>query len=34
MVFVVRDFVQREMGHRVLVLMALAIAGRSTIRCR
>jgi hypothetical protein len=25
-VFVVRDFVQREMGHRVLVLMALAIA--------
>lgn len=26
MVFVVRDFVQREMGHRVLVLMALAIA--------
>jgi hypothetical protein len=24
-VFVVRDFVQREMGHRVLVLMALAI---------
>lgn len=25
MVFVVRDFVQREMGHRVLVLMALAI---------
>lgn len=26
MVFVVRDFVQREMGHRVLVLMALAVA--------
>jgi hypothetical protein len=26
MVFVVRDFVQREMGHRVLILMALAIA--------
>jgi hypothetical protein len=26
MVFVVRDFVQREMGHRVLLLMALAIA--------
>jgi hypothetical protein len=26
MVFVVRDFVQREMGHKVLVLMALAIA--------
>ncbi|MAP94687.1 MAG: hypothetical protein CMK07_07020 [Ponticaulis sp.] len=26
MVFVVRDFVQREMGHRVLVLMAAAIA--------
>ncbi len=25
MVFVIRDFVQREMGHRVLVLMALAI---------
>lgn len=25
LVFVVRDFVQREMGHRVLVLMALAI---------
>ncbi len=25
MVFVVRDFVQREMGHRVLILMALAI---------
>lgn len=25
-VFVVRDFVQREMGHRVLALMALAIA--------
>ena len=25
MVFVVRDFVQREMGHRVLVLMLLAI---------
>ncbi len=24
-VFVVRDFVQREMGHRVLILMALAI---------
>jgi hypothetical protein len=26
MVFVVRDFVQREMHHRVLILMALAIA--------
>jgi hypothetical protein len=26
LVFVVRDFVQREMGHRVLVLMGLAIA--------
>lgn len=26
LVFVVRDFVQREMGHRVLFLMALAIA--------
>lgn len=26
LVFVVRDFVQREMGHRVLVLMAVAIA--------
>lgn len=26
LVFVLRDFVQREMGHRVLVLMALAIA--------
>ncbi|MEQ1610320.1 MAG: VUT family protein [Hyphomonadaceae bacterium] len=26
MVFVVRDFVQREMGHKVLALMALAIA--------
>lgn len=26
MVFVVRDFVQREMGHRVLILMGLAIA--------
>jgi len=25
MVFVIRDFVQREMGHKVLVLMALAI---------
>lgn len=25
MVFVVRDFVQREMGHRVLILMGLAI---------
>lgn len=25
MVFVIRDFVQREMGHRVLVLMGLAI---------
>lgn len=25
MVFVVRDFVQREMGHKVLILMALAI---------
>ncbi|MEZ5938920.1 MAG: hypothetical protein R3C52_12010 [Hyphomonadaceae bacterium] len=25
-VFVVRDFVQREMGHKVLILMALAIA--------
>ena len=24
MVFVIRDFVQREMGHRVLILMALA----------
>lgn len=24
-VFVIRDFVQREMGHRVLILMALAI---------
>lgn len=26
LVFVIRDFVQREMGHRVLALMALAIA--------
>lgn len=26
MVFVVRDFVQREMGHRVLIVMAMAIA--------
>ncbi len=26
MVFVIRDFVQREMGHRVLIVMALAIA--------
>ena len=26
MVFVVRDFVQREMGHRVLLVMALAVA--------
>ena len=26
LVFVVRDFVQREMGHRVLILMVLAIA--------
>lgn len=26
MVFVVRDFVQREMGHRVLLLMAMAVA--------
>ncbi len=26
MVFVVRDFVQREMGHRVLVLMSIAVA--------
>ncbi len=26
MVFVLRDFVQREMGHKVLALMALAIA--------
>jgi hypothetical protein len=26
MVFVIRDFVQREMGHRVLVLMAVAVA--------
>lgn len=25
MVFVIRDFVQREMGHRVLILMALGI---------
>lgn len=25
-VFVLRDFVQREMGHRVLILMAVAIA--------
>jgi hypothetical protein len=25
MVFVMRDFVQREMGHKVLILMALAI---------
>lgn len=26
MVFVIRDFVQREMGHRVLILMAVAVA--------
>lgn len=26
LVFVVRDFVQREMGHKVLILMALAVA--------
>ncbi len=26
MVFVIRDFVQREMGHRVLILMAIAVA--------
>ena len=26
LVFVVRDFVQREMGHRVLIVMAMAIA--------
>lgn len=26
MVFVVRDFVQREMGHRVLLVMAMAVA--------
>lgn len=26
MVFVVRDFVQREMGHRVLILMAIAVS--------
>mgnify|MGYP000035298811 CR=1 FL=1 len=26
LVFVLRDFVQREMGHRVLILMAVAIA--------
>ncbi|MDX1291887.1 MAG: hypothetical protein R3265_03660 [Hyphomonas sp.] len=26
MVFVIRDFVQREMGHRVLLVMAMAIA--------
>lgn len=26
MVFVVRDFVQREMGHRVLILMMIAVA--------
>lgn len=26
LVFVVRDFVQREMGHRVLVLMGVAVA--------
>lgn len=26
MVFVVRDFVQREMGHKVLLLMAMAVA--------
>ncbi|MFN3912252.1 hypothetical protein [Hyphomonas sp.] len=26
MVFVIRDFVQREMGHRVLMLMAIAVA--------
>ena len=26
MVFVIRDFVQREMGHPVLIVMAMAIA--------
>lgn len=26
MVFVIRDFVQREMGHRVLILMAIAVS--------
>ena len=26
MVFVIRDFVQREMGHKVLILMAIAVA--------
>ncbi|KCZ64981.1 hypothetical protein HY36_01005 [Hyphomonas atlantica] len=26
MVFVIRDFVQREMGHRVLIVMSMAIA--------
>lgn len=26
MVFVIRDFVQREMGHRVLLVMAMAVA--------
>lgn len=26
MVFVIRDFVQREMGHRVLILMVIAVA--------
>ena len=26
LVFVIRDFVQREMGHRVLILMAIAVA--------
>lgn len=26
MVFVIRDFVQREMGHKVLILMAVAVA--------
>ncbi|KCZ92816.1 hypothetical protein [Hyphomonas johnsonii] len=26
MVFVIRDFVQREMGHRVLAVMAMAVA--------
>lgn len=26
MVFVIRDFVQREMGHRVLILMGIAVA--------
>lgn len=28
LVFVIRDFVQREMGHRVLFVMALAIGWR------